>query len=174
MVEIPLFFKADQKRVDISEARRVYDEYRNIKADPESVSGVDVDTPFNQDLRWAQVGDAVRLLELGLTVTRVLVNEIGCTLLASKKRYVDLVQQLAVKVKDTRWKSEVDRSELAERHGKIEKLRLKVQLFADDFENVARIQAQVTAKDVELTASRVAASPSARLLDEITRTHASL
>lgn len=40
----------------------------------------------------------------------------------------------------------------------IEELNMKLQLLADDSEMVTRLQAQVTTKDVESTASRVTAS----------------
>lgn len=41
---------------------------------------------------------------------------------------------------------------------KIEELSMKVQLLPDESQKVERLHAQVTARDVELTAMRVAAS----------------
>lgn len=61
-------------------------------------------------------------------------------------------------VNEVRWKFKADRRELTEQDGKIGELRLKVQLLANDSERVAWLQARWTSNDVELTASRVAAS----------------
>lgn len=74
---------------------------------------------------------------------------------------------------ETGQKSEVDRREFVERDGKIEELNLKVHLFADDLENMARIQAQVTATEEKLSASRVAAWQLTKPLDTKTRAHVS-
>lgn len=51
---------------------------------------------------------------------------------------------------------EVERCELEKHHRKMENLCLKVQFLANDSEKVPRLQTQMTAKDVELTARRVA------------------
>lgn len=63
---------------------------------------------------------------------------------------------------------------LAERDTKTEELNLKVQLLADDSENVAKLQAQVMARDVALPAKHVGKSPSTKALKTMTLNHVSL
>lgn len=46
---------------------------------------------------------------------------------------------------------------------------MKVQRLVDDLEKLAWLPAQVTAKDLELTATRVASPRSTRALDAMTR-----
>lgn len=61
---------------------------------------------------------------------------------------------------------------MTEPDGMIEELNLKVQLLIDDSDKLARLQ--VTAKDVKLTAFRVAALRLSRALVAKTHAHASL
>lgn len=91
-----------------------------------------------------------------------------------KKGYAGKVHHFAEEMKEACRKSKVDRRELAQRESKVKEWQLKVQLLADDSENVAQIQPQVNVKDEALTASRVAASQSTKALDARSRTHATL
>lgn len=101
-------------------------------------------------------------------------KEVGFALPVLKKGYIDLVYRSAREMKKARWKSAMDRCELTKQDEKIEELNLKVQLSADERENVARIQGQVTTKNVELTPSPVVGLRSSKTQDAKSRAHASL
>lgn len=75
---------------------------------------------------------------------------------------------------NARQKSEVDRSKVVESDGKIEELRLKVQLLADESQKVARLQAKRIGQDVKLTYMSVAASRSTKEFGTMFQDHASL
>lgn len=62
---------------------------------------------------------------------------------------------------------------MAEHDEKTEKLGLKVQLLAGDFQKMARLQEQVAVWDVVLTAMRVTASRSTKAFEAITQDQAS-
>lgn len=141
---------------------------------PQPARGVDLDALLDQDPLWAQSRDAVELSEEGLNATRALVKEVGFAVPVFKKGYVDLVYQFARVVKDACRTSGVDRGEMAKRDRKVEELSLKVQFSVDNSEKVTWLQAQVTGKDVALTAARVASSWSAKMLDAMTHVYASL
>lgn len=106
--------------------------------------------------------------------SRASLKETGCGVPISEKGHVDVVYQLAREVRKSLLKSEVDRRELADRDGKIEELNLKVQLLADDSENVAWLKTQGTAKEAEFIASPVAPSRLTKAQDAKIRTYASL
>lgn len=82
----------------------------------------------------------------------MLVKKVGCGVQVSKKGYIDRVQRLAKQVRNALQNSKADRCEMAKHNQKIWELSLKVHLSADDFENVAHLQAKVAAWDVELIA----------------------
>lgn len=46
---VPVFFRADRERADISSIRHDYEEYRCLTLHPKSGNGVDLDTLFDQD-----------------------------------------------------------------------------------------------------------------------------
>lgn len=54
------------------------------------------------------------------------------------------------------------------RDNKVDKWNVNVQLFMDDFENVVNLEAQMTARDVHLTATPVAELRSAKALEAMT------
>lgn len=70
--------------------------------------------------------------------TGALAEELGCAVPIFKKGYVDLVQLSAGELKNAHRKSEAAWRELTERVGKIEDLRLNVQLKADELGKLAR------------------------------------
>lgn len=125
---------------------------------PEALSGATLDTFFDQDLLCVQAGDAIELSEKTLSATGVIVKDIGCAMPASEKGYVYLVRKLAGDLKGARQKSVADLCGLLEQDGKIEELRLKVQFLADYSKTLARLQVQMSAENVRLTAALVAAS----------------
>lgn len=84
------------------------------------------------------------------------------------------MQHLAGEFKDAGLRSEVDPHEFVKRDEKIEERSLKVQLLAKDSEKVAHVQAQVTAEEVQLTATRLSASLLTKAFGAITRAHPSL
>lgn len=88
-----------------------------------------------------------------------------------KKGYTDLVRQVAGEVKVTRRKSVADLREWVEREGSPEQLECNVQLLADNLEKVVRLQAQMTSKDMALTAACVAGSRSTMPLDPESQAH---
>lgn len=82
-------------------------------------SGVDFDNLFDQVLPWAQPGDALGLLTEMINAIKALKKEIDSTLLVFKNGCVDLVQQLAGRVKDALRNSEVNLHRLSEGDGNI-------------------------------------------------------
>lgn len=101
-------------------------------------------------------------------------KEIGCPVPVFKKGYEYLVQQLARKVKDVRRKSKAESLKLVEHDDKIEELGLDEQLLSDDSQKMARLRAQIPARDLQFTPIRVAALQLNRALETITRDHVSL
>lgn len=71
-------------------------------------------------------------------------------------------------MKDDHQKSEIYRRKVAERDKMSEELNLKVQLLADDSYQMARLQALLTARDMEMTAMRMVASRSTKGLPALT------
>lgn len=98
LAAVPMFFKAFRERVDVHAISHDKDAYRGLGTKPEPASVVDLVTLFDQDLLWAQTGDAAAVPEQSLSVTMALEKKIRCTVPVSKKGYVDLVQGLAREV----------------------------------------------------------------------------
>lgn len=150
LAAVSVFFQADREQVDINDISRDYEEYCGLAANHVHFSGADFDTLLDQDLLWDQAADSIEVLEEHSSTFRALIDDTGSAVPVSKTEYVDLVQRLAGEVKDARQKSEADERKLAERDTKNEELNLKVQLLADDSEKIARFQAKVTTRNVEL------------------------
>lgn len=91
-----------------------------------------------------------------------------------KKVKLTLIQRLAEDVKDVHENAAVDKPILAERDAEIDKLNLKAQLFADNYEKIAKLQAQVTVWGVKIAAMRAAASRSTKACQAMTRNPAIL
>lgn len=98
----------------------------------------------------------------------------GCGLLAFKRSYVDLDKQFDGEGTDARQKSKVGWGEGAGRYKNVEKIILKIQLLANVSENLASLQAQVSAREVKPITMRMAASSLAESLEAMARVHASL
>lgn len=123
---------------------------------------------------WALARASVEVQEEDLSGIMVLIKELSRAVLVSDRRYVNLVQLLALKVREDCSRSGVNRRKAAKCVGKIEELNLKVQHLADSLQKVVRLQAQLTARDVQLTAVCLASSRSTRVLEELTQGHMSL
>lgn len=94
-------------------------------------------------------------------------KKVGCAVPVSKKGCVKVVQQLAREVKKVRQKVEAEMGKLAESEDNSEELELRMQLVVDDFEKMARMHAQITARDVEVNPMRVTVSRSTKPLETI-------
>lgn len=115
----------------------------------ESAGCADLDIIFDQDLLCAQTWDSIKVPKENERSTRELVEEAGCAVPVSKKRYVELAEQLVGKVTDTCQKSKGDKHRFLDRGAYFKKLSLKVWLSTDHSKTAVVLQAQVAARSLK-------------------------
>lgn len=87
---------------------------------------------MDPNLLWAQTGDSIQIRKENIDARRALISDVFHAKATAKKRFVDLLQELAKVVKGACRDVEIGKRKLAESHSKVDEFSLKVQFVVPD------------------------------------------